>query len=290
MQAGSDRKGPSALGWLLILNIGIFLTDHLLGVFFPRSPASSFFIDWFALTGEGFRSGRIWTIVTYSFLHGGLLHIAFNMLITYGIGRSLQAELGERQFLYLYFGGVLVGGLAGFIFNFANNVVIVGASGGVMALITVYCLQRWEMPVSLLFIEITFRLKWIFFFILGMSLFQFLFDELAGGRSGIAHSTHLGGALIGFLFYKYLMDNTFTTEGFPRTETEMPRWFKQMRKPAATAAKPRRQSFSSPLQMDRKGLQAEVDRILDKINAQGFGSLSEEEKKTLDRARDILSK
>ena len=294
MQPGQDRKGPSALGWLLILNIGIYILDRLLFVFLGQptpDPSVTHGIQHFALNPEGFKGGKIWTILTYSFLHGDILHIAFNMLITYGIGKSLQRELGEKQFLYLYFGGVLVGGIVGLLVNFGTPVNILGASGGVLALISVYCFQRWDMPVSLLFIEITFKLKWLFFFILGINVFGFVFQEMGQQGGSTANSVHLGGILLGFLFYKYLMVNSFNPGGIPQADSrpELPKWFQSAKKAATGGGKAKRQPKSQD-GFDRKGLQAEVDRILDKINAQGFGSLSEEEKKTLDRAKDMLSK
>ncbi len=297
MQADSDRKGPSALGWLMIAIASIFILQRVGGVFLPASGLAEGLLDWLALSRENFRSGKFWTVLTYSFLHGDFWHIAINCLIIFGIGRALQAQMGERQFLYLYFGGVVIGGLMAFIFQPFAGVMTIGASGGALALITVYCFERWEMPVTLLFFEITFKMKWLFYVILIFQAAGFLAIYIGPSdfnpAFGTSYSAHLGGILGGFLFYKFLMDSKFNPEGFSGgssgSSTRIPDWFKKRTKPKTTTAKPQRQARMDN-NLDRKGLQAEVDRILDKINAQGFGSLSEEEKKTLDRAKDILSK
>ncbi|MFQ3242892.1 MAG: hypothetical protein ACI9JZ_002598, partial [Lentimonas sp.] len=71
-----------------------------------------------------------------------------------------------------------------------------------------------------------------------------------------------------------------------RPVIEVPEWFKRRKKTEGkTSYRVNRPSSSSSAD-----LQKEVDRILDKINASGFGSLDATEKATLDRAKDILSK
>lgn len=300
MQASSDRKGPSALVWLLIVIGTTYAGSHIASVFLPNTNVVGLLNETFGMSRENFRSGKIWTVLTYSFFHGGFFHILINGLIIFGIGRSLQAEFGEKQFLYLYFAGVLLGGIAIFIMEVDGIGLTIGASAGALALVTVYCFQRWDMPVTLLFFEITFKMKWLFFAILAFDALGYLLpliSQLSSPASfspvpGTSHSAHLGGILAGFLFYKYLLaGQTYQTGGFnPGSGPSLPKWFSNKKPAAKPAAGTTRSSNPTSKKFDRKGLQAEVDRILDKINSQGFGALSEEEKKTLDRARDILSR
>lgn len=297
MQAPSDRRGPSALSWLIIIVATVFFGSRLLSVFLPDANLPGALHELFGMSRNNFRSGRIWSIFTYSFFHGGIFHVGINLLIIYGIGRSLQAELGEKQFLYLYSIGVLLGGIGVFVLDLNGAGITVGASAGALAMITVYCFQRWEMPVTLLFFEITFKMKWLFFALLAWDAAGYLLSLLSQVSSsgsmvsgGTSHSAHLGGMLGGFLYYKYLMGNQFNPGGLSQDPISMPKWFnrKTSKTKPKVAATPKKSGHFG--KMDRKGLQAEVDRILDKINSEGFGSLSEEEKKTLDRARDILSR
>lgn len=299
MQAPSDRKGPSALAWLLIVMATLYLGSRIVEVFHPGSNLVILLNQWFAVSRDQFLSGKLWTPITYSLLHGGFFHIAINMLIIFGIGRSIQAQHGERKFLMLFFLGVVIGG-AFVIFLEPNPIALtVGASGGALALITVYCFERWEMPVTLLFFEITFKLKWLFYAILAWQLAGYLLPLLgqaAGGPGpgpgvGVSHTAHLGGILGGFLFYRYLMNREWSRrEKGPARKSFWAGWLPERKRYPHSGPPPPRPAAGNRSRVDRKSLQKEVDRILDKINSQGFGSLSEEEKKTLDRAKDILSR
>ncbi len=99
----------------------------------------------------------------------------------------------------------------------------------------------------------------------------------------MAHSAHLGGMLGGYLFYKLIY---LRNPKSGRNDTfKIPNWLKQNpSKPRATAY-PYKVNIAPP-----KDMKKEVDRILDKINSQGFGSLTAEEKKILDEAGDLLKK
>lgn len=291
MQSAPSRPGPSLLIWLLIINGGFFLAHELLQVLFPSASRAGLLVDWLALSSAGFRSGKIWTLVTYGFLHGDILHLLFNLLVIYGIGKALQASLGESRFATLYFGSLLAGGILAFLFGFAKPTVTIGSSAAVFSLITIYCFQRWDMPVSLLFLEITFKLKWLFIAILVYQAGGFLLEELgpagAGGRP-TSYSAHLGGILAGFLFFRAWSVPGWSSAPRSRPSPAMSRWFR----PREASSQPAREHSPAAAAASeaRRGLQAEVDRILDKINAKGFGSLSEEEKRTLDRAKDFMNR
>jgi len=286
------------MAWLLIAHATVFLGTRFIEVFHPGLNLSHLLNDLFGMSRRHFLSGKVWTLVTYSFLHGDFFHIAINMLIIFGIGRSLQAQLGEKKFLILYFAGVIFGGIFILFLDLNGSMLTIGASGGALALITVYCFERWEMPVTLLFFEITFKMKWLFYVILGWQLMGYLLPLLgqaSGGGGigpvhGISHTAHLGGIAGGVLFYKYFMHyDLFARKPRVKKRNIMSGWIpkkKKYRDPSRASEGP---APTSRNKFDRKSLQKEVDRILDKINSQGFGALSEEEKRTLDRARDILS-
>jgi hypothetical protein len=156
-------------------------------------------------------------------------------------------------------------------------------------------------PITLLLffiVPVTFKPKWIVIFLGAFDLFGFLFYESVGGTGlgNIAHSAHLGGFALGWLFYRYV----YLGKGRPgfRPSIELPRWFKRRKQQgdstgaytvnvgsSSTGNSPA--PASSPRHVD---MRAEVDRILDKINTKGFGALTEEEKRVLDRAKDTLNR
>lgn len=289
---------------LLFVTVGIFILQQVLNVFFPgtRGYGNRFLTDWFALSGQGFQQFKLWTIWSYSFLHStqGFIHILGNMLGLFFLGRMLEPVLGKSKFLWLYFGGALLGGLVYLFFHFGDRFPVVGASAAVLALLSFYCLLQPERPITLLLffvLPVTIKPKWLFWIVLSISALGALAYELPGamnhGRtpSVVAHSAHLGGMIAGILFYRYVyLENKVSSlfknasrSASQSTSAEPPSWFK--RRPKRT------QDLNYRVNRDsRQELQYEVDRILDKINNSGFGALTESEKATLERAKDILSK
>jgi membrane associated rhomboid family serine protease len=138
---------------------------------------------------------RLHTILTYSFLHGGVGHIFFNMLTLYFFGGDLDLFLGRRRFLILYFGSALAGGVAAALF-LRGPVLIIGASGAVYGVLTAYALYFPRTEVLLWFL-LPMKI-WVLVLIwVGISLFFSLTDPSGGG---IAHLAHLGGAVFAFFY------------------------------------------------------------------------------------------
>lgn len=291
MQSDYRPRQQSILKWIVLVTIGVFILQNIEWATAPGRLFQDTYIGrLFALSPLHLQAGFLWTIVTYAFLHGGVLHILFNMLIVFLFGRELLPLLGNRRFGQLYFGAAIMGGLFWLLFNFQGQGLVVGASASAIAMLIFFaCLYPNREITFLLFLIIPVRLKpkYMAYFVVGMDLFGFLFAELGQGRGlmgdNVAHSAHLGGALAAWLFFKYVFSRqTYYHDDKPLIET--PAWFKRKSKVRKAAG-----NYSVNL-FNRRYLQTEVDRILDKINAEGFHSLTEEEKKVLERAKDLLSK
>ncbi|MDA8528218.1 hypothetical protein N9K67_05385, partial [Opitutaceae bacterium] len=132
---------------------------------------------------------------------------------------------------------------------------------------------------------------------LGFDLLGFIFYELGGGTGigGIGHSAHLGGFGAGWIFFRYVHQQGSASFGSGSPSIELPAWLKRSkRKPAEASSYKVNVGASSSSSSSSAGrhfdLRAEVDRILDKINNEGFGALTDEEKRILDRAKDSLNK
>jgi hypothetical protein len=201
------------------------------------------------------------------------------------MGRALEDDLGPKMMTWLTLAGASSGALLWFVFNIDGS-GLVGASAIAMAFVTTFCLRRPEQPITLLLffvIPCTLKPKWILWSLLGIETYGFLFSEL-NGSSGVAHSAHLGGMLAGLFFFGYVRSGGTSSNKRPRLQK--PSWLKvskQSRKSGAPAG------YSVNLD-DREMVEQEVDRILDKINENGFGSLTEDEKRTLDKAKSLLGK
>jgi membrane associated rhomboid family serine protease len=283
-------KQTSVVTTLLVITIGIFVLQQMLNVFFPGMGGRDnyFLTDWFALSGQNFRELKVWTVFSYAFMHSTqtIMHLIGNMLGLFFIGRILEPLLGKQQFLVLYFTGALVGGLTYIAFHFNGSNPVVGASAAVFALVAFFCLRHPEQPITLLLffvLPLTVKPKWLFRAVLAYSVFALLFTELPG-NAHVAHSAHLGGLLVGVIYFRYAYtQQAFFSAAGNRPSVELPEWFKRTKKTERNISYRVNRTSS-------KDLQQEVDRILDKINHSGFGSLDANEKATLDQAKDILGK
>ncbi|MFT5837010.1 MAG: membrane associated rhomboid family serine protease [Candidatus Azotimanducaceae bacterium] len=305
MRQSPEEAAPqkaSMVTKLLVITIAIFVLQQVMNVFFPGigGRENRFMSEWFALSGQQFQELKVWTILSYGFLHStaGFMHIAGNMLGLYFMGRIVEPLIGGQRFLALYLAGSLIGGLVYLMFHFNDPALgiingepvfqaLVGASASVMGIMAFFCLLYPERPITLLLffiLPITVKPRWVFWGSLAISIGGIVLYELPG-KSYVAHSAHLGGMLAGILYYRYIHNRTgsFFASSSPRTTVEPPAWFKRRKKTAP-------QSSYQVNRSQRDELQSEVDRILDKINTKGFGSLSDGEKQTLDRAKDLLSR
>ena len=287
--SGAEPKAHPTVINLIFITVGVFVLQQVMNVFFPAMGGKDnpFMSNWFALSGQSFRELKVWTVISYGFLHStaGFFHIFGNMLGLFFIGRIIEPLIGKERFLVLYLGGALLGGLVYLFFHFGDSGPVVGASAAVMAILAFFCLLYPERPITLLLffiLPVTVKPKWVFWGSLVLSIGGILFYELPG-QSYVAHSAHLGGMLAGIFYFRYMHErpNPFFRSSRPYASVEQPAWYK------------RRKNKVSEInykvnRTDRENLQREVDKILDKINSTGFGSLTESEKETLNSAKDIL--
>jgi membrane associated rhomboid family serine protease len=207
---------------------------------------------------------RPWTLVTYMFMHAGFGHILFNMLGLFFFGPRLEAELGGKRFLWLYFISGLAGGFLSFFFTPYSP--IVGASGAVYGVFLGFA-YFWPRERIFLWGILPVESRWL---VVGMTLLS-LFGGFGGDGSNIAHFAHLGGFLGAFLYLKWL-DKRSPQALMMRT----------MAPPA-----PGRSALERWSKINRESLhevnRAELDRIREKITTQGAASLSVQEIDFLER-------
>jgi membrane associated rhomboid family serine protease len=139
-----------------------------------------------------------WQLVTYSFLHGGLTHLLFNMLALYMFGSDLERVFGQRRFALYYFVCVVTAAIAQLVVSAAGNLPpfpTVGASGGVFGLLLAFGMYFPRRMVMLLFPPIPMP-AWLFVTLYGALE---LFLGVTGTQQGVAHFAHLGGMLGGYV-------------------------------------------------------------------------------------------
>lgn len=156
--------------------------------------------DGFALwpLGGGFAP---WQLLTYALLHGGLLHLAFNMYGLWMFGSELERVWGPRRLLHYYLASVLVAGLTQLIVASSSPYPYptVGASGGLFGLLLGYAMLFPHRTIVLLIPPIPMP-AWLFAVVFGVLELTLGFT---GTASGIAHFAHVGGMLGGWLMLRY---------------------------------------------------------------------------------------
>ena len=228
---------------------------------------------------------RPWTFLTYMFVHGGVLHLAANMLALYVFGTPVENRLGGRPFLLYYLGcgiGAALASLAMAALHY-NPAPVVGASGAVLGIAVAFAMLWPDAEILIFPIPVPIRAR--------VLVFLYAFGQLAmalfGTQDGIAHPAHVGGLLFGWIFFK-LRDRAPRTPQ-PRARRLEPVVMAQsvVRDAAPITQRPAR---SQPRQNDDP-MTAEVDRVLDKISARGIDSLTSDERRFLEemskRKRDL---
>lgn len=272
------------VGKLITINSAIFIGLYLIEYLFKSNLISR----WLYLPkafGDFFL--QPWSIITYSFLHGNLLHLAFNMIALYYIGRIFLSIYTTKRFLNVYFLGAIVGG---FFFLLSYNIFptfiertspLVGASAAIMAILIFISTIRANMMIQIF----TFKLElWKFgaFFVI-LDLIRIPMNDGANAGGFISH---LGGALLGYVYAKRLQKGSDIGSGFEKLMDSFVSYFTPKKKsPLKTVYKNKTKKRStnsavpSPTEKQRK-----IDGILDKISKSGYESLTKEEKDFLFKA------
>lgn len=297
-------RQPQALRTIITINVAVYVLAQFLHLW----PAGlRFIMEHFALHPV-FPDVLFepWQLLTYNFMHtsgglGGLLHVGFNMLWLYWIGKEFERMHGSQQFWTVYLltgigGGVMCLLLQPLFPDITGTGVtpVVGASASVLGVIMTVAILYPYKQIGLLF----FGVVRLLYLVIGFLIIDAL---LMLSTSGTAVAAHWGGALSGFLYAKVV-----------RGEIGVPAWlaplfggtrsrrssrspslldrFKglfQSERPTNDAPSRRRPSSSDGAPSRRSGSRSkEVDRILDKISEQGYDALSDEEKQTLYEASE----
>lgn len=254
-----------------------FIAEKILG--------AGWLLQWLMFTPA---AGRLllqpWSIISYIFLHDGFWHLLTNMLWLYFVGTILEDMTGRKHIWRLFIAGGVAGALAYFVYwqlagTGAGDGIpfMVGASGGVTAVIigTATLFPRYRV---MLFGLLPIDLAWIAIIRVGFDLLGASGPINKGG-----YICHLGGAALGLLYMLHVK-GTITIPLVDRLSG----WLSGLSRSRRT--KPMRNiKVEINRQVNERPVshgvsQEEIDRILDKINASGYDSLTSEEKARLFKA------
>ncbi|WP_444813047.1 rhomboid family intramembrane serine protease [Variovorax fucosicus] len=158
-------------------------------------------LDAFALWPIGSGEFLPWQLLSYSFLHGGLSHLAFNMFGLYMFGAELERVWGARRLLVFYFVSVLCAALAqlGVAALSGSMVPTIGASGGLFGLLLGFAMLFPHRKIVPLIPPIPMP-AWLFVLLYGLVELGL---GVTGSLNGVAHFAHLGGIAGGWLTLRY---------------------------------------------------------------------------------------
>jgi len=144
---------------------------------------------------------RIFQLISYAFLHGGVMHLLLNMYALWLFGSRMENVWGSRAFAVYYFVCVLGAGLVQlFVSTLSGSYYpTIGASGGVFGLLLAFGMTFPKEILVLVFPPVALQAKW---FVTIYGAIE-LWAGFTGTQAGVAHFAHLGGMLFGFLLIQY---------------------------------------------------------------------------------------
>jgi len=142
-----------------------------------------------------------WQVITYAFLHGGMAHLAFNMLGVFMFGSDLERVWGPRRYLAFYLVSAVAAAITQLLFAGASGTFAptIGASGAVFGLLLGFAMVFPRRIIVPLIPPIPMRAP-IFVAIYGVLE---LILGVTGTQEGVAHFAHLGGMVGGYLMLRY---------------------------------------------------------------------------------------
>jgi membrane associated rhomboid family serine protease len=209
---------PRAIKTICIICVSVFFLQEISQLLFGQA-GWNWWLVWLGLVPSEVRHGFIWQPFTYIFLHGGILHILFNLLYLAMFGADLEPSWGARKF-YTYF---FICGVGAGIIEIIVKLLIdphgrgtalsptIGASGaiyGVLLAVAVIMPHRqvWVFPLP---VTVSMRV-----FVIVMGAIEF-FSTIGATGDGVSHVCHLGGMLVGYIYlrrgsYGYSVRNYFS--------------------------------------------------------------------------------
>lgn len=187
--SSTSQSIPPVVKNLLIINGLVFLAQISL------RPQGIMLEEWGALWNLDTGNFRVWQLVTHMFMHGGFMHLLFNMFGLWMFGAVLEQTWGPKRFLQFYLLSGLFAGLAHLLLTSGIGYAV-GASGAIMGVFAGFAYLYPNTPLFIMFIPIPIKAKWAIPGLMAIDVFGQIAQQPG---DNIAHWAHLGGALAGFV-------------------------------------------------------------------------------------------
>ncbi|MDO5036020.1 MAG: rhomboid family intramembrane serine protease [Porphyromonas sp.] len=199
---GTNNLIPKVTRNLLIINVIVWFAE----LAFARIGIN--LVDLLGMHYIGSGKFKIYQLVTHFFLHSPATfsHLFSNMFGLFMFGGLLERVWGEKRFLIYYLitgvGAGLIQQLTWWIsmtpemLLYKDFLIVVGASGAIFAILLAFGMLFPNLPVFIMFIPIPIKAKWL---VIGYGVIELVAGLSSGSGSNVAHFTHLGGMLFGFV-------------------------------------------------------------------------------------------
>jgi membrane associated rhomboid family serine protease len=284
---------PPVIKWLMITNGAVFVLTNFFDSFkLDGYPLQNVIYQYFALLplGQGFLP---WQLITYQFMHAGIMHLFFNMFFgLWMFGMEIEHLWGPKKFLYFYLMCGVVAGIAQLALApiFDHPSIVIGASGAVYGVLVAFGMMFPDRYIYLYFL-IPVKVKYFVVVLIILGLFSL------GQPTDVANLAHLGGALAGYVYLLYDMKRIPGHGFFQRVGW----WWNGMFSPTPGGVEDAVETKVFDIKEGRTAdrveekkdehaeVQKRIDEILDKIGSGGYQSLTEEEKRILFEASKKLN-
>lgn len=281
-------KARNVLMQIIIVNVGLFVLLNLIGFIFYIAGKESNILWYHAITNLAMPYSphelvyKPWTLITHFIFHAEFGHLFWNMLTLYFFGRIFSEYAGNSRLLAMYVYGALAGAALSFLCylliprlqEIEPAAYMLGASGGIMAIVVGAATLVPNLQVNLLFIgNVPFKYIAIFYVVLDLVSLQ------AYTNSG-GHIAHLGGAALGYLS----MTSFKKGKDWTRPFNDFFEWIRALfsgKKRMKVVHNNRMRKTDEQFNLEKNKLQQQMDAILDKISRSGYESLNKEEKEIL---------
>jgi membrane associated rhomboid family serine protease len=285
------REGPSFLDRVGQQGTTVWLVAITCGVFFGQVLSRDALTQLWIYNPKLILEGEVWRLVTPMFLHAGLLHLFFNMLVLFWAGQRVEDVYGAREFGLFYLAAGIsahVIYLAAYLAGLCPVTNALGASGAVFAVLVLFALHFPHQKI-LLFMIVPVPAWALVLMYVALDLMGALG---ARGDTHVAFLVHLGGAFFGFLYYA---SGWRFTSLFARAPASTVRPKLRVVPPPVEEREPEPvgapvQAAPHPAEAADEQLEAKLDAVLAKVSKHGQESLTPEEREILFRASELFKK
>jgi membrane associated rhomboid family serine protease len=189
---------------IIIACVAVYFLQVVLGAFVPSSET---YLRLFgALIPDRVLHGWIWQLVTYSFLHAGVMHVLINMLMLWMFGAQEEMDWGSKKFLEFYLFCIVGAALTTMAVAYSPipgvspMTATIGASGGVYGVLMAFGMLYGEQEIFMFPLPFMMKAKYM----VAIMILLVILATFQPSQGGIANFAHLGGLFFGFVYVKFM--------------------------------------------------------------------------------------